>query len=211
MSEVLVDRELLELLRAHMDLRAEFDPTYPPESRPTNSEAKFLLELSAILEAQPAEAEGVEVVGWLHGYAKTVSSDPVAVSGWLSECVDPLMTVVQHRRILSAVTAERDRQREEMTELWKRIDKFQSQSHGITALAEIERLRAEVEALRNEYTARESMARRLLWLAFVWNDHNFEEAHIEARREAEAHGITTLEQANEWLSRIEAAMAAKEV
>lgn len=49
---------------------------------------------------------------------------------------------------LSAVTAERDRLREEMAELWKRIDKFQSQSHGITALAEIERLRAEVEALR---------------------------------------------------------------
>lgn len=74
----------------------------------------------------------------------------------------------------------------------------------------IDQLRAEVEALRNEHTARESMARRLLWLAFVWNDHNFEKAHIEARREAEAHGITTLKQANEWLSRIDAAMAAKE-
>lgn len=82
--------------------------------------------------------------------------------------------------------------------------------HPALLKAENERLRAEVEALRNEHTARESMARRLLWLAFVWNDHNFEEAHIEARREAEAHGITTLEQANEWLSRIEAAMAAKE-
>jgi len=31
--------------------------------------------------------------------------------------------------------------------LWKRIDKYENQSHGITALAEIERLRAEVEAL----------------------------------------------------------------
>ena len=46
---------------------------------------------------------------------------------------------------LSTVTAERDRLREEMAELWKRIDKFQSQSHGITALAEIERIRAEVD------------------------------------------------------------------
>jgi len=82
--------------------------------------------------------------------------------------------------------------------------------HPALLKAERDQLRAEVEALRNEHTARESMARRLLWLAFVWNDHNFEKAHIEARREAEAHGITTLEQANEWLSRIEAAMAAKE-
>ena len=57
-------------------------------------------------------------------------------------------TVLSLIAALSAVTAERDRLREEMAELWKRIDKFQSQSHGITALAEIERLRAEAEALR---------------------------------------------------------------
>ena len=59
---------------------------------------------------------------------------------------------------LSSVTAERDRLREEMAELWKRIDKFQSQAHGISALAEIERLRAESEALRAD-------AERFRWLA----------------------------------------------
>ncbi len=59
---------------------------------------------------------------------------------------------------LSAVTAERDRLREEMAELWKRIDKFQSQSHGITALAEIERLRAEVDGLRKAFMKMRNVA-----------------------------------------------------
>jgi len=45
----------------------------------------------------------------------------------------------------------------------------------------------------------EAMARRLLWLAFCWNDHNFDEAHIEARREAEKHGIRSFDEANAWL------------
>jgi hypothetical protein len=29
--------------------------------------------------------------------------------------------------------------------------------------------------------AMEKLARRLLWIAFCWNDHNFDKAHIEAR------------------------------
>jgi hypothetical protein len=48
--------------------------------------------------------------------------------------------------------------------------------------------------------AMEKLARRLLWIAFCWNDHNFEGAHILARREAEACGIKSFEQANEWLA-----------
>ena len=44
------------------------------------------------------------------------------------------------------------------------------------------------------------MARRLLWIAFSWNDHNCEAAHIEARKEAARHGINNFDQANEWLS-----------
>jgi hypothetical protein len=48
--------------------------------------------------------------------------------------------------------------------------------------------------------AMEKLARRLLWIAFCWNDHNFGDAHILARREAEACGIKSFEQANEWLA-----------
>jgi hypothetical protein len=47
---------------------------------------------------------------------------------------------------------------------------------------------------------RDAMARRLLWLAFCWNDHNFGAAHEEARKEAALHGITSFEQANAWLA-----------
>lgn len=44
------------------------------------------------------------------------------------------------------------------------------------------------------------LARRLLWIAFCWNDHNFDDAHIEARRTAEECGLKSFEQANEWLA-----------
>ncbi|MBV8158883.1 MAG: hypothetical protein JO278_14560 [Dyella sp.] len=47
-----------------------------------------------------------------------------------------------------------------------------------------------------------ALARRCLWLAFVWNDHNFEAAQIEARKEAKRHGINSLEQAIEWLTSV---------
>lgn len=181
-----------------------------------------------ILAAQPAEAEGVvPVVCYLRAFQD-------GTPHWTEDCVCedavypnhdgdetysmPMVRQADHLAALSAVTAERDAL---AAARMAYANEFAPDENGdpdvgnvhanIRALkAERDQLRAEVEALRNEHTARESMARRLLWLAFVWNDHNFEEAHIEARREAEAHGITTLKQANEWLSRIDAAMAAKE-
>ena len=48
--------------------------------------------------------------------------------------------------------------------------------------------------------ARDALARRCLWIAFCWNDHNFEAAHKEARKEAEKHGITSFDEANHFLS-----------
>lgn len=51
-----------------------------------------------------------------------------------------------------------------------------------------------------EPEATKSMARRLLWIAYSWNDHNFEAAHIEARKEAAKHGITNFDEANAWLA-----------
>lgn len=47
----------------------------------------------------------------------------------------------------------------------------------------------------------EALARRCLWIAYCWNDHNFEDAaHTYARKEAEEHGIHTFEQANRWIT-----------
>ena len=44
------------------------------------------------------------------------------------------------------------------------------------------------------------LARGLLWLAYVWNDHNFEPAHKEAQRIAANAGINSFEEANAWLA-----------
>jgi len=43
------------------------------------------------------------------------------------------------------------------------------------------------------------LARRCLWLAYVWNDHNFDAAHVCARKTAEDVGIESFEGANTWL------------
>lgn len=47
-----------------------------------------------------------------------------------------------------------------------------------------------------------ALAKRCLFLAYVWNDHNFADAHIEAREQAQRLGINNLEMANEFLGRV---------
>jgi hypothetical protein len=44
------------------------------------------------------------------------------------------------------------------------------------------------------------LARRCLWIAYCWNDHNFDAAHTYARKEAKTHGIESFEEANDWLT-----------
>ncbi|HEK2367223.1 hypothetical protein CJU20_09990 [Pseudomonas aeruginosa] len=51
-GHVVVPRELLERIRSQLDLRAEFDPTYPPETQPVNDDARLYLELRALLSEQ---------------------------------------------------------------------------------------------------------------------------------------------------------------
>ncbi len=51
-GHVVVPRELLERIRSQLDLRAEFDPTYPPEAHPVNDDARLFLELRALLSEQ---------------------------------------------------------------------------------------------------------------------------------------------------------------
>jgi hypothetical protein len=127
MRKVLVDRKALEEAAELLEMHS---------SSSGSAEWFAAGELRDIL-AQPAEAEGVDF-----GFDdRSVKVSQEAYSIFLER-------EQHHLAALSAVTAERDRLQEEMAELWKRIDKFQSQSHGITALAENERLRAEAEALR---------------------------------------------------------------
>ncbi|HIE1839336.1 TPA: Lar family restriction alleviation protein [Pseudomonas aeruginosa] len=51
-GHVVVPRELLGRIMSQLDLRAEFDPTYPPETHPVNDDARLFLELRALLSEQ---------------------------------------------------------------------------------------------------------------------------------------------------------------
>ncbi|MFU4516061.1 hypothetical protein ACM73F_14695 [Pseudomonas aeruginosa] len=51
-GHVVVPRELLERIRSQLDLRAEFDQTYPPETQPVNDDARLFLELRDLLSEQ---------------------------------------------------------------------------------------------------------------------------------------------------------------
>lgn len=44
------------------------------------------------------------------------------------------------------------------------------------------------------------MARKLLWIAYVWNDHNFDHPYKVAREMAQEFGIESFDQANAWLT-----------
>lgn len=77
-------------------------------------------------------------------------------------------------------------------------------------IAENERLRIDAadvnwmveqrDQMREENEKLQALARRTLWIAYCWNDHNFEAAHLQARKEAEAAGIHTFEEANAFLA-----------
>ncbi|HBP0026007.1 Lar family restriction alleviation protein [Pseudomonas aeruginosa] len=58
-DQVLVPRELLERIRSQLDLRAEFDWTYPPETQPENDDARLYLELRALLSEGKEVSDGV--------------------------------------------------------------------------------------------------------------------------------------------------------
>lgn len=54
----------------------------------------------------------------------------------------------------------------------------------------------------DQQTALIELARRCLWLAFCWNDHNFGPAHEQARKEAAKHGIGSMDEANVFLENV---------
>jgi hypothetical protein len=101
MSKVLVDREEIEAIR---------------NTLANGGGAVGVLRWAENVLAQPAEAEGVEVVAFL---MEPDMYEPYVSLRRDSRCqgsIEPLMTVAQHRRALSAVTAERDRLREAFSE-----------------------------------------------------------------------------------------------
>lgn len=89
MSKVLIDRELLAGLVSN--------------NRETRLDAER--HMYGVLANQPAEAEGVEVVCITQGGCNVTWT----ATKELSPAGTALMSVRQHQRILSAVTAERDR------------------------------------------------------------------------------------------------------
>lgn len=170
MNKVLVDRELLEqIVNTNMADYAVI--------------AYQRKEIRFILEAQPAEAEGVEVVAWQQRY---ICPDE-GPSCWQS--ADERTVEILRRRddyelrqlvpltALSAVTAERDRLREDIDECdgerWKlrtERDQLLAELKTVRAIQaeminarnsyqwELERVSADVEALRPD-------AERYRWLA----------------------------------------------
>ena len=61
------------------------------------------------------------------------------------------------------------------------------------------------EALRESLAQPDPMvlhklACRCLWIAYVWNDHNFDEAFKYAKRTAEECGVHSFDDANDWLN-----------
>ena len=72
----------------------------------------------------------------------------------------------------------------------------------------------------NEYRERETrikgilgilepLARRTLWIAFVWNDHNFDAAHKYALETAKKYDIHNFNEANDFLDKCDAIISSK--
>src|SRR5690606_20802297 len=139
MSKVLVDRELLERLHGVGKLLK-------------CQHWRSFQELGAIL-TQPAEAEGLEVVGFLYknngGALTTADMDAdtfalMARSDFDGE-VEKLVRQSDHLDALSAVTAERDKIKADRAACWEEFKRFRRTTD------ETEReLRAEVEGLRSD-------------------------------------------------------------
>ena len=51
-----------------------------------------------------------------------------------------------------------------------------------------------------EYEKLVALARRTLWIAYCWNDHNFAAPETYATSDAKTNGFKDLEDANKWLS-----------
>ena len=62
-------------------------------------------------------------------------------------------------------------------------------------------MKAKCDALAAQVAVLTPLARRCLWGAFNWNDHNFEPLHMYCRASAAEVGIFTVDQANAFLEK----------
>lgn len=154
MSKVLVDRELLERTVKHLEWDGDGSQTVMQYAQQGDRLAEELAEAIA----QPAEAEGVEAVAWLHrqGNHTEAADRPLTedeeARGWEQ---DELLTVTQHLAALSAVTAERDRLRDAAGKAIAWLDAEQNES-GVGINRRIKLCRDAENSLRAAMAAKEA-------------------------------------------------------
>lgn len=152
MSKVLVDRELLRDCSAELsDWRMSF-----PDAE-TGRTDRLVGAIDAIL-AQPAEAEGVEVVGVIdeadEGCFVELMHDRTFRLG------EKLVRQSDHLAALATVTAERDRLDELSESLGRQI--ADAGKREIAYREERDQLRAEVEALRRQAASEPNLYRAVI-------------------------------------------------
>ena len=148
MTKVTIDRELLERCLPFLsdtpdlvqigaeELAGELRAILAQPAAPADGEAfcnghcTWLDHHPDCVRATPADGEAVEVVAYMDHH-DTLSHDAPRTAHFA------LMTVAQHQRIVAKL-------REELEILHRQLDKFRSQSHGIPALAEHERLHEQI-------------------------------------------------------------------
>jgi len=146
----------------------------------------------SLLAAQPAEAEGVEVVAWLleggRLYKPSVETTEERADRRIAERKDETVkSPLVRLTALSAVTAERDRLRE---------DRDSQQRVCIAEMEKADQLRAEVEGLRKDAERYRWIARQLDAWSVLGEFYGLPSEH---------EGVADLSEA------IDAALAAKEV
>jgi type II secretory pathway component PulL len=122
----------------------------------------------------------------------------VEVLGWLFDS-GPVQTITDRWDVAKHVPYS-------ATELVDRahVTRLQAENAALqqrlnVADQQVDDLESDIAKARESNGKLQSLARRTLWLAYVWNDHNFGPAHQEARTEAKKNGIESFEQANEFL------------
>ena len=145
---VTLSLELTDKIESHLDLRANFDPSYPGETMPWNNEAVLLLELRAAL-AEPVppaicatcNGTGIEYDGAGHT-CTACNGEPVPPAGGEPEVFEPHGWAQTDGPAINAFTQEFD-----IAEEWAMA------GYGTVELLNREHVDAEIDRLRGEHQA----------------------------------------------------------